>query len=211
MKERQQMIEEVFAWGREISQAMDISECLRLTYEFIRNRVGLDRVGIFLYDSREDKVRRLLGTDRDGKMVTAPQVEFDLRGGTFAEALKSPSGFVYTSNYTESFELAPDHPMFGVKEHIVVAMRVREKPVGFLCADNLLSQRPITQMQIEALRLIAGYTAVAIENTRLLQERERRNEMLEKVWKVSREISRVTGLRSCVLQIRNAVINEFGF
>jgi signal transduction histidine kinase len=100
--------------------------------------------------------------------------------------------------------------MFCVKEHVVVGMKAVEKLVGFLCADNLLTRRPITQTQIEALRLLASYAGVAFENARLLEEREQRTNLLEKVYRVGREISRVTGLKSCILQIRNAVINEFG-
>jgi len=100
--------------------------------------------------------------------------------------------------------------MFGVKEHFTASLWAGEKLVGFLCADNLPSQRPFTDEQIEMLRLLSGYIGVAIENAKLLEGKQKRTELLEKVWKVSREIGKVTDLRSCVLQIRNAVINEFG-
>lgn len=211
LRERHQILEKVLAWGQEVARAIDMSKCLNRIYEFTRNELGFDRVAIFLYDHKSHTVRELLGTDRSGELVISPSVEFDLKGGIFLEAMKSPAGFVYVADYTTKYNLPPDHSMFGVKEHIVVAMRSGEKLVGFLCVDNLLTQRPITEEQIEALRLFASYAGVAIENTRLFEERQRRTELLEKVWKVSREISRVTGLRPCILQIRNAVINEFGF
>ncbi|MCS7264973.1 MAG: response regulator [Armatimonadetes bacterium] len=211
LKERQQILEKVLNWGQKVIQTIDMNECLYRIYEFVRNDLRLDRVGIFLYDHTTGKVRELLGTDREGKMFIEPQKEFGLSGGAFKEAMESPKGFVHTNDFTAKYNLPPDHSMFGVKEHIVVAMKTGEKLVGFLCADNMLSQKPISELQIEALRLLAGYTAIAVENTKLLEERKNRANLMEKVLKVSREISRLTGLHSCILQIRNVVINEFDF
>ena len=211
IKERQQILEKVLEWGQKVAQAIDMDKCLHLVYEFVRNEVGLDRIAIFLYDHESNLVRELLGTHRDGTLAVDPQVEFELKGGIFAKAMKSPAGFAYVDDYTAKYNLPPDHSMFGVKEHVVVTMKAGEKLVGFLCSDNLVTQRPITETQIEALRLFANYAGIAIENLRLFDERERRTELLEKVWKVSREISRVADLKSCILKIRNAVINEFGF
>ncbi|MFN3421234.1 MAG: response regulator, partial [Armatimonadota bacterium] len=205
LKERQKILEKVLKWGQEVARATDLEECLQRIYNFVRHEVGLDRVGIFLCDREREVARRILGTDRDGSVVLKSNAEFDLKGGIFKAAMESPAGFVYTQDYTSEHNLPPDHSMFGVKEHIVAAMWAGEKLVGFLCADNLLSQKPIAETQIETLRLFAGYAAIAIENTKLLEERERRTHLLEKVWEVSREISWVKGLKSCIIQIRNAV------
>lgn len=211
LRERQKILEKVLRWGQEVARATDLEECLQRIYEFVRHEVGLDRVGIFFYDQEREMAQRVLGTNRDGSVVLKPNVGFDLKGGTFKVATESPAGFVYTQDYTSEYNLSTDHSMFGVKEHVVVTMKAGEKLVGFLCSDNLVTQRPITEMQIEALRLFANYAGIAIENLRLFDERERRTKLLEKVWEASREISRVTDLKSCILKIRNTVINEFGF
>ncbi|MFA0761070.1 MAG: hypothetical protein HZLCBSQH_001174 [Candidatus Fervidibacterota bacterium] len=64
--------------------------------------------------------------------------------------------------------------MEGVKEHAAVALWAGETPIGALCVDNLLTQRPMAPEQLEALRLFAGYAGIAIQNARLWEERQRR-------------------------------------
>jgi PAS domain S-box-containing protein len=210
LRRRQRLLEKVLEWGREIANSADLDSCLRKVYRIVREEIGIDRVGIFLYDPERNVAYRILGTDREGRVDEAPGVEFGIEGGNFEAALKSPTKSVFVSDFTAEYNLPPDHPMFGVKEHFTASLWAGEKLVGFLCADNLPSQRPFTDEQIEMLRLLSGYIGVAIENAKLLEGKQKRTELLEKVWKVSREIGKVTDLRSCVLQIRNAVINEFG-
>jgi PAS domain S-box-containing protein len=210
LRRRQRLLEKVLKWGREIANSADLKSCLRKAYRIIREEIGVDRVGIFLYDPDRDVAYEAIGTAVDGSLAEPTNVELGAKGGIFEAALKSPTKFVYVPDYTAEYNLPPDHSMFGVKEHFVASLWTGEKIVGFLCADNLLSQRPFTDEQIEMLRLLSGYIGVAIENAKLLQEKQKRTELLERVWRVSREISRVTDFRSCILQIRNAVINEFG-
>ena len=45
-----------------------------------------------------------------------------------------------------------------------------DQPIAMLVVDNLLTQRPMTEEQLEALRLVAGYAALAIKNARLLDQ-----------------------------------------
>ncbi|MFA0784778.1 response regulator [Fervidibacter sacchari] len=210
LRRRQRLLEKVLEWECEIANSTDMNSCLRKVYRIVREEIGIDRVGIFLYDPDRNVACEIIGTAIDGSLVELSGVELGIEGGIFEAALKSPTKSVYVADYTAEYNLPPDHSMFGVKEYFVASLWAGEKLVGFLCADNLLSQRPFTDEQIEMLRLLSGYIGVAIENAKLLEERQKRTELLERVWRVSREIGRVTDLRSCVLQIRNAVINEFG-
>jgi len=210
LRRRQRLLERVLEWEREIATSADLKSCLRKVYRIVREEIGIDRVSVFLYDPDRNVACEIIGTAVDGSLAEPTNVELEVEGGIFETALKSPTKFVYVADYTAEYNLPPDHSMFGVKEHFVASLWAGEKLVGFLCADNLLSQRPFTDEQIEMLRLLSGYIGVAIENAKLLEERQKRTELLERVWRVSREIGRVTDLRSCVLQIRNAVINEFG-
>lgn len=57
--------------------------------------------------------------------------------------------------------------MSGVKDFAAVAAWAGEKPVAVICVDNVVTGRPITEEQLEALRLFAGYAGLAIENARL--------------------------------------------
>lgn len=208
---RQRLLEMALEWGREIASSADLRSCLRRTHHIVREEIGFDRVGIFLYDPERNAIYRVLGTDRDGKIDETSNVEFQVEGEAFGKALRSPTDDAYTTDFTAEYNLRPDHSMFGVKEHMAVSLWAGEKLVGFICVDNLISKRPFADEQKEMLRLLAGFVGIAIENARLMEQQKRRTELLEKVWMVSREVGRITDFRSCILQIRNAVINEFGF
>jgi light-regulated signal transduction histidine kinase (bacteriophytochrome) len=66
--------------------------------------------------------------------------------------------------------------MQGVKEHIVISTWAGDLPVGFIAADNLLTQSPFEPEQIEALQLFAGYAGLAVQNARWNEELEKRVE-----------------------------------
>jgi signal transduction histidine kinase len=57
--------------------------------------------------------------------------------------------------------------MYGVKEYAAVAAWAGVKPIAVVCADNLITQRPMDTEQLEAFRLFGGYAGLAIENARL--------------------------------------------
>jgi two-component system, cell cycle sensor histidine kinase and response regulator CckA len=58
----------------------------------------------------------------------------------------------------------------GVKQHAMVGVWSDDRPIAILAVDNLLTQRPMTEEQLEGLRLSAGYAGLAIENARLLDQ-----------------------------------------
>ena len=64
--------------------------------------------------------------------------------------------------------------MAGVKQNIICSAWAGNKPVAFLAADNLLSQQPFTDEQLEALQVFAGSAGLAIENARWKSELEER-------------------------------------
>ncbi|MGQ9520980.1 MAG: response regulator [Candidatus Fervidibacter sp.] len=208
---RQRLLEMVLKWGREIASSADLRSCLKRTHRIVCEEIGFNRVGIFLYDPERSVVYKVLGTDRDGNVDETSNVEFRVEGGVFGKALSSPTDSACTTDFIAEYNLRPDHSMFEAKEHMAVSLWAGEKLVGFICVDNLISKQPFTDEQKEMLRLLAGFVGIAIENAKLMEQKERRTELLEKLWRISREIGRITDLRSCILQIRNTVINEFGF
>ena len=117
------------------------------------------------------------GTDREGTMIEAWDVKFELDSeGLFYRVLSRPDGVYFTQDLTTTDHLASDNPMYGVKYFAAVAAWTGDKPIGLLCVDQLTTQRPITDEQLEALRLFTGYVALSIENARLNSELERRVE-----------------------------------
>jgi PAS domain S-box-containing protein len=204
LRRRQRLLEKVLKWGREIANSADLKSCLRKAYCIIREEIGVDWVGIFLYDPDRDVAYEAIGTAVDGSLAEPTNVELGVKGGIFEAALKSPTKFVYVPDYTAEYNLPPDHSMFGVKEHFVASLWTGEKIVGFLCADNLLSQRPFTDEQIEMLRLLSGYIGVAIENARLLETLRKRTEQSE----LLARLIHIASQRLDIHSIARAIVKE---
>lgn len=171
---RQQWLETVLQLSKQISRVADLRQCLRAIGTCVREGLKFDRVGIFLHDAATDRFIGALGVDREGNWVES----FCVMEGTAEEALRqlvaTPDGFLYTPDYPATFPQVTDPEMEGVKEHAAVALWAGETPIGALCVDNLLTQRPMAPEQLEALRLFAGYAGIAIQNARLWEERQRR-------------------------------------
>ena len=106
-----------------------------------------------------------------------------------------------------------------------MAVWAGNKPVAVICADNLITLRPITNEQLEGLRLFAGYAGLAIENSRLhsaiqneldlqksAEQREaRRRATLEKVIQLGQSMTEVHNLRATLERIWHGVHDELAF
>jgi CheY-like chemotaxis protein len=167
---RQLWLEKVLELGKTVAQVTDWQACLFTIYESIRRGLEFDRAGIFLYELEHNLVRGVYGTNRAGEWEEiswyAEPVD---KHSVFQELASSPKGFVFTPDYTARFSLAPEDQMYGVREHVMVAAWAGDKPVAALAVDNLITGRPMTEEQLEALRVFADYVGLAIENARLYE------------------------------------------
>jgi PAS domain S-box-containing protein len=129
-------------------------------------------VGVFLYDANENVLRGTFGTGPTGELVDTSWYSEPLYPVT-QQILSDPKGFVFTPDFTAQFNVPPGDEMYGVKGYVMVAAWAGEKPIAMIAADNGITGRRMTEDQIEALRLFAGYVGFAIENARLYAARQR--------------------------------------
>jgi signal transduction histidine kinase len=176
-KYRNEILEKVIWLGKTVAEVTDLHTALRRIYNGVRNDLEFDRVGLFLYNPQDDMMHGAYGTDRQGVMIEAWDISFPLdEGSFFHKVLSRPDGMYHTAHYDEVYQVPPNDPMGGVKHFASVAVWAGEKPVAVICVDQLLSGRPISEEQLEGLRLFAGYAGLSIENSRLNSELERRVE-----------------------------------
>ena len=89
------------------------------------------------------------------------------------EAFLPSDSLLFVQDYEEYFELREGknaEDMAGVKQYVRIISWVGEHPVLIINTDNLVTQRTITEEQVEALYLFSGYASLAIENARLLAQ-----------------------------------------
>jgi PAS domain S-box-containing protein len=165
------MLERVVRAGKAMTQAADLRTCLLNIRNSVQRELDFDRIGVFLYDAERNVISGSFGTDRAGKLTE----EWNAVIPIFPDAphrilLLEPDRFVFTSDYQATYNPPPGNTMVGVKQHAMVGVWADDQPIAILVVDNLLTQRPMTEEQLEALRLAAGYVALAIKNARLLDQ-----------------------------------------
>jgi PAS domain S-box-containing protein len=165
---RRTMLENVIKLGKIVTEVQDIKTTLEKIWRGIHEVLQFDRVGIFLYNAERNSLDRVLGTDKQGRMEKTAGMWFPLEErSTLSRVFKKSDGFYFTHNYYIENNVPKDDEMYGVKDYASVAVWTGEKPVAVICVDRLLTKLSISDVQLEALRLFAGYAGLAIENARL--------------------------------------------
>jgi PAS domain S-box-containing protein len=184
---RRAWLGKVLELSTKVSQVTDLQACLLAINESVRRGLEFDRVGVFLFDAAENALRGAYGTSLTGELEdTRWYVQPLGEDAVLEHILRDPKGFLFISDYTAHYGVPPESEMYGVMEHVTVAAWAGDKPVAVMSVDNRLTGRPMSQEQIEALRLFAGYVGFAIENARLyavvqreLAERQRAEATLQ--------------------------------
>ena len=223
---RRAMLEKVVQLGKFVTEIKDLRTTLERIWQGVRDELGFDRVGIFLYNPQRHSMDGTLGTDNLGQMVESWDRSYPLSGiAIFTRLLEKPNGMYFTHDYTADNGNGEDGDMVGVKDYAAAAAWAGEKPVAILCVDNVITGRPIEDEELEALRLFSGYAGLAIQNVRLnlelqgeleeqrrQEEREaRRRAILEKVVQLGKGVTQVNDLRTTLEKIWHGVHDDLGF
>lgn len=209
---RRAVLEKVIHLGKTVTEVTDFQTTLLRIWKSVRNELDFDRVTIYLYNPVENVMQGAYGTDRAGNLSEIWNLKFSLQpDDRFSQLLSHPDGFCFTHDFVGELEHEPSAAMAGVKEHISVAVWAGDKPVAVITVDQLVTGRLITEEQVEALRLFAGYAGLAIENAHLSERERSRQEMLEKVIRLGKLVTGEADYRTVLLRIFNGVRDDLGF
>lgn len=194
---RRAMLEKVVQLGKRMTEVNDLRTTIERIWHGVHDDLGFDRLAVFLYDSEQHAMDGTLGTDNAGQIVDEWDVRYPLTEvEIFTRVLERPDGLYFTHNYSNENEITEESDMYGVKDYAAVAAWAGEKPIAVICVDNLISDRPIGDEELEALRLFAGYAGLAIENAHLNQalqtELEQRQSFINELESKNAELERFT-------------------
>ena len=168
IRQRQKRLEQVIRLGQTITAIVDLPACLRAIHRIVREELNFERAGLFLYDPVSDTIRGVHGTDRDGQYETLSWFEEPaVSVSAWRLALENPLWMDWSEDYQSDYNPSPGDSMYGVRQHASLAAWAGDRPVALIAVDNLLTQRPITAVDLEALQLFAGYAGLAIANAQL--------------------------------------------
>jgi PAS domain S-box-containing protein len=223
---RRIMLEKIVKLGQYVTEVQDMQSTLQRIWHTVRNELDFDRIGIFFYDAEHGLISRMLGTDFNGGInkTSGPSVQVsDWR--SFKYVLEKPDGFYFTHDFTSDAPIPEGHEMYGVRDYAIVAAWAGNKPVAVITVDQFITQRAITDQQLEILRLFAGYAGLAIENSRLkdaiehelleqkqMEEIEQnRRVMMEKVVQLGKQVTKVSNFDTTLKRIWHGVRNGLDF
>ena len=227
---RRTILEKVILLGQQVTEVSNLSTTLAKIWHGVHDTLGFDRLGIFLYNAERNTMDGSLGTNNAGEMIDESSDSFsidhgDIQSNDFKRVLETPDGIYFTHNYHAEHNYPPEHQMYVVKDFVSVAAWAGNKPVAVICGDHLITGRPITDEQVEALRLFAGYAALAIENARLndaleselalekqAEELESRRRLArENVIALGKSVTEVIDLKTTLKRIWHGVHDDLGF
>jgi PAS domain S-box-containing protein len=227
---RRAILERVVLLGQQVTEVSDLHTTLEKIWHGVHDTLEFDRSGIFLYNPERNTMDGSIGTNIAGEMIDESNDSFpiahgDIQSNDFKRVLESADGIYFTHDYHAEHNYAPEHQMYIVKDFVSVAAWAGNKPVAVICADHLVTGRPIRGEQVEALRLFAGYAALAIENARLndaleselaqeklAEELEARRRMArEKVIALGKTVTEVHDLRTTLKRIWYGIHDDLEF
>lgn len=169
----------IAACAERFAETRDLFEILKSAVPVIRDYMGLDRAGIFLYDEHLRHWRGVYGVDEHGNLRDERNITITDNPRTpIARALAGEADEFFTEDF--SVEFPDEKDMHGVRNNFFLALRAHGRLLGCLSVDNLLTQRPIEEKTREDLRRFARYIALAIENLLLLERLEGQNQELNR-------------------------------
>ena len=200
--------------SKAINATVELKPMLRLIRDTIVNQCGFDRAAVFIYDIPNRVVRCTWGTDRFGNAEFYEKVTFKLGDSgpmAMAQNLALTPGYVLTKDYESAFDWQANPRMVGVKDHGVVSLRANDQTLGFITVDNLLTRRPITEEDLEALLPYAAQAAGAILKAQALDQSQRAVRQQKRLMEIAATLNGSKELSEILLMVRNAVVEQGGF
>jgi len=65
----------------QLAYATDISQLSYLAIDYALNNLGFDRLGVLLYDKKQDRLKGTWGTDRDGIICNEEDLSLEISKG----------------------------------------------------------------------------------------------------------------------------------
>jgi PAS domain S-box-containing protein len=148
----------------------------RRAVELGLERLKLDRLAIYRYESETNRALGTFGTDDKGKARNEAHITFVVQEDyTMAIAMRNPDR-VYVE---EGSQLTHDGAVVGHGWNAVVALRNHGHILGWLCVDNLISQKPMTHVTLEVLAQYGMFLASSIARKQAEQKLAALSQRLE--------------------------------
>jgi len=170
-----------------LGSTFDIEAILKLILQNCVESIGFDRAILYLLGEKGDylECRETFGFSIEEEEL-ARRSKYHIGHFDCIETRVAKEGQIIFvpdfRNYPAATELDKKIRFYGKSNSFVfIPLKVKEKIIGILGADKLRSAKPISDLDIKSLQILANQAARVIENTRLYREIIRQKNFVEDV------------------------------
>ncbi|KII76056.1 GGDEF domain-containing protein [Vibrio renipiscarius] len=176
-KRQEQNIRMLHASMVELSRCMTVHDVCKSAVSFGINRLGIDRLAVFLTDNDCSYMQGTWGTDIQGNVVDESYYRSELVDRSIVSSARSNPNEVV---FEESVPIYHDYHIVGFGwTAMTMLTSSRGESVAFIAADNLIRRKPLTHQQREMIRMFASNLTEVLLRTRAQEAVHVLNETLE--------------------------------
>jgi diguanylate cyclase (GGDEF)-like protein len=158
--------------GALLSSSRNIEETLNLTLDAVQDLLQADRCSILLLD--HDTNELVLRASRGVRAGAVGKLRLKSDQGIAGEVLRTGQPLnVPDTDKEPLFVPSPKHYHNRIRSMLVVPLIIRDRRIGVINISEVKSNRKFNQSELAAMTLVASYTAVALENAGILEEKEK--------------------------------------
>ncbi|WP_418114673.1 GGDEF domain-containing protein [Vibrio scophthalmi] len=176
-KRQEQNVRMLHASMVELSRCMTVRDVCKSAVTFGINRLGIDRLAVFLTDENCSYMQGTWGTDIQGNVVDESYYRSELVDRSIVNNARSNPNEVV---FEESVPIYHDYHIVGFGWTAMTMLTSSSgEPVAFIAADNLIRRIPLTHQQREMIRMFASNLTEVLSRTRAQEAVHVLNETLE--------------------------------
>ena len=210
--ERQQALHEVTL---ELSSIQDLDELYQQLILKARERLGFDRIGLFLVDMDAEELMGTYGINPQGELISIKHDIFNFSDGDWVKRIVKSEERVFVREDTDLLE---GQEVIGRGWHLTATMKIRGRLIGVMFADNMVSRQPYQPHLPELISAYSTDAANLIERLHseqdLRESEQTMQEFLEKqqeLHEIGIKLSSVTNLETLFKEAIQLAQSKLGF
>jgi len=190
MEERYAEASVIVNLALELKPGMDIEEVLEKIVDHLSEDLGYSIVSIMLLDDNEKYLTIRAARGLSERIVESTRMERG-KGVSGTVALSGEPLLVNDVEADSRFDKPQSHGKYNSKSLICVPLKVGERVIGVINANNKGNDELLTQYDLHILAVVGAHISISIERTRLYSNLARKAVELEEAYQKLQAIDQV--------------------
>ncbi len=166
----------------EIGQSMhtlNLEEILELILKGVTQGIGFDRARLYLLDEEKKQLHCKVAVGIEKDRIKDIILPYDAHDNILSRALQEKRPFIVEDARQDPRVNRDLITFLDVKSLAVAPLLSRQKVLGGIAADNLISEDQISEKKLQSLMIFANQAALALENALMYEELKAFSSQLE--------------------------------